>query len=748
MPFCLNMVTIQEIIREAKLYLPKLDEARMLRAYDFADAAHKGQKRFSGEPYITHPLGIAKILLDFHADEDTLITALLHDVSEDTEKSLKNIESTFGIHVHDLCWGMEKLSKVRSRLNDPQVENLRKLFLAMTKDFRVVLLKLCDRLHNMRTLEFVRPEKQMRIAQETLNVYAPIAARLGIYRLKSQLEDLCFAHLHPIEYKDIQKQLAKTGKWRGKYIDTAKKILSETLVKEGIYGSVDGRIKSVYSIYRKMKKKNKTSIDEIFDVFAMRVLLPDIYKHDKEYTGHLYTVLGILHNNFTPLANRFKDYVAVPKVNGYRSLHTTVVGLGPEEYGQPTEIQIRTNAMHQAAELGIAAHWFYEENVNVPLNAAVTRSAGFFMKKHRDWISGLHKIEAETESNQELLDNLKIDTFQDRIFVLTPRGDVKDLPAGATPVDFAYAVHTEVGNHCMGAKVNGAIAPLNYELKSGEVVEIIRRKNAQPSRHWLTFVKTSYARTRIRAWFNNLDEGKNLREGKNLLDEKLKQLGKLPLDENLSLLKKYDGVDLSKREREKLLIEVGKCTLMSSTIVKRIFSAEDLLASKLSREARPIKSGLKDTKSKESSDDLKLYIGGEENMPHHFVKCCNATSSDDLVGYITRGRGISIHKKSCLVIRNSEPSRFVLVRNRGTASRVRYAVSIKIDANDRMGLMRDIANVIFVNSVNIINVAHEEAVNGRISIDLTLEVENLDQFERILFNLEKIPSVRRAVKVN
>lgn len=735
------MITIQEIIQQAKLYLPRLDEVRMLRAYDFANTAHKDQKRFSGEPYITHPLEIAKILLDFHADENTLVAALLHDVSEDTEKSLKNIEANFGIHVHDLCWGMEKLSKVRSKLNDSQMENLRKLFLAMAKDFRVVLLKLCDRLHNMRTLEFVRPEKQTRIAQETLNVYAPIAARLGIYRLKSQLEDLCFAHLHPIEYKDIQKQLAKTSKWREKYIDTAKKILSETLAKEGIHSSADGRVKSVYSIYRKMKKKNKTSVDEIFDVFAMRILLPDIYKYDKEYTGHLYTALGVLHNNFTPLANRFKDYVAVPKVNGYRSLHTTVVGLGPEEYGQPTEIQIRTNSMHQAAELGIAAHWLYEEDVNIPLDAAVARNADFFMKKHRDWISGLHKIETETESNQELLDNLKIDIFQDRIFVLTPRGDVKDLPAGATPVDFAYAVHTEVGNHCMGAKVNGAITPLNYELKSGEVVEIITRKNAQPSRHWLTFVKTSYARTRIRAWFNNFDESKNLREGKNLLNAKLKQLGKLPLDENLSLLKTYGGANLSRKEREDLLVEIGRGAVLPSVAIRKIFSMEELLERRPAKLERP-------PATEQGSDDLKLYIGGEENVPHHFVKCCNATSSDDLVGYITRGRGISVHKKSCPVIRNSEPNRFVLVRNKGTAGRVRYAVRIRIDVNDRIGLMRDIANVIFVNSVNIIDVVHEEAVNGRISIDFTLEIEDLDQLERILYSLEKIPSVRRAIKVN
>ncbi|MBI2453611.1 bifunctional (p)ppGpp synthetase/guanosine-3',5'-bis(diphosphate) 3'-pyrophosphohydrolase [Candidatus Peregrinibacteria bacterium] len=478
---------LSNIIEKAKAYLPGLNEDRVRRAYDFAEEAHKGQKRFSGDPYIEHPLEVAALLLDFHPDEDSLVAALLHDVAEDTARTLDDIEHVFGADVRALCCGLMKLSKVRSRIDDPQADNLRKLFLAMAKDFRVILIKLCDRLHNMRTLNFVRPEKRIRIAQETFNIYSPIAARLGVYGIKSELEDLSFVHLQPEDYQNIQLQFNQTVRSRDRYIEAAKRIIRDTLAKEGIQASVDGRTKSIFSIYRKLKKKNKQSISEIFDVFAMRILLPDIFKQGKEYTGHLYTALGVLHNHFTPLANRFKDYVAVPKVNGYRSLHTTVVGLGPKDH-------IRTESMHHAAEFGIAAHWMYEETpddvVKAPRKRDLFRLMSLesedqkdtgttaFLKNQQNWISDLRTMEAEVKSNQEFLEHLRGDLFQDRIFVLTPRGDVKDLPSGATPIDFAYAVHTEIGNRFIGAKVNGNVVPVDYELKSGEVVEILIRKNA------------------------------------------------------------------------------------------------------------------------------------------------------------------------------------------------------------------------------------------------------------------------------
>ena len=760
------MITIKDIIQKATTYLPSLDAERIARAYDFADRAHSGQKRFSGEPYITHPLNVANILLEFHPDEDTIVSALLHDVVEDTSQTLDEIEKHFGPCVRSLCWGMEKLSKVRSKLDDPQIENLRKLFLAMAKDFRVVLLKLCDRSHNMQTLSHVRPEKRRRIAQETLNIYAPIAARLGIYHLKSQLEDLCFEQLYPEDFQSIKSQLEKTGKWREKYIDVAQQILNETLTREGLHGRVDGRVKSSYSIYRKLQKKGKTSLSDIFDVFAMRIILPDIYKHGNEYTGHIYTALGILHNSFTPLANRFKDYVAVPKVNGYRSLHTAVMGLGPKVHTQPTEVQIRTEAMHQAAEFGIAAHWLYEEadgdggsakdESSRSLRNAVAKSAAPIFEQHKEWISGLSKIEKEIKGNTEFLEHLQVDIFQDRIFVLTPRGDVKDLPRGATAIDFAYAVHTEIGHHCIGAKVNGSIVPLDCVLKSGEVIEVVTRKNAKPSQSWLTFTKTTHARNRIRAWFRDLDETKHLRDGKAMLNEKLRQLGKPILDDNLSLLRKYEGGTLSVREREELLIEIGKGAAFPGVVIRKIFTMEELMAGReqnrqdrpgtppitLVREARP-------GALKAPVVAPQLTIGGAENTPYQFVKCCNATAHDELVGYVTRGRGISVHKKDCLMVKNVESSRLITVCPADSnASSIHYPVHVRILAEDRVGLVRDVTKAISENTINILDVFRSHFENGSGEMNFILEIENFDQLERVLSNLEKIPSVRRAVRVN
>lgn len=733
------MLQIDTIIKGAKEHLQSIDEQRVARAFDFAQRAHSTQKRFSGEPYIIHPLSVAEILLDFHPSENMLITALLHDVVEDTHYSLDDIEKHFGREVRDLCDGLVKLSKVKSNLdfNDMQTENLRKLFLAMAKDYRIVLLKLCDRLHNMRTLKFVRSEKQLRIARETLNIYAPIAARLGIYRLKSQMEDLCFMYLHPEDYRSIYGQLGKTDKIRDKYVDAVKDILTENLAQEGIQARVDGRVKSAYSIYRKLKKKNKNSIDEIFDIFAMRIILPDIYKYGQEYTGHLYTTLGILHKNFTPLANRFKDYVAVPKVNGYRSLHTTLMGLGVKAHTQPTEVQIRTESMHQGAEFGIAAHWLYKETNVLPQQD--------LEKKHLDWLAGLGKIENEIENNQELMENLKVDVFQDRIFVLTPRGDIKDLPLNATPVDFAYAVHTNIGNQCIGARVNGNIAPLDYELKSGEVVEIITRKNARPNQYWLSFVKTNHARNRIRGWFRDLDETKHLQEGKRLLNEKLLQLGKPLLDPSLSLLDNYDNKKIPVSARKDILIEIGKGVLMIGSVIRKVFTLAELMESKTSLDK--INKITKPTEQEISDKKPELFIGNEKNMPYHFAKCCNADFKDELIGYITRGKGISVHKKLCRVVKNTEPNRLIGVSNQKQHSGI-YYVYIMTHVEDRVGLIRDISDIIAKQFVNIVDFFQKYSEESYSEMGFLLRMESFDQLDQVLSRIEKIPSVLRAFKVN
>lgn len=746
--------SIQEIVMKAKVYLPTLNEGRISRAFDFAEKAHNGQKRFSGEPYIIHPLNVTSLLLEFHPDEEAIIAALLHDVVEDTPHTLDEIEMLFGKEVRNLCWGMEKLSKVRSKLDDPHVGNLRKLFLAMAKDYRVVLLKLCDRLHNMKTLQFVRPDKQRRIAQETINIYAPIAARLGIYRLKSELEDLCFYYLESSEYKNIQDQLVKTEKWRAEYIESAQKNLATILAGEGMTVQIDGRVKSIYSIHRKLRKKNKNFVQDIFDVFAMRLVLPDIYKYGKEYTGHLYTALGIIHNHFTPLANRFKDYVAVPKVNGYRSLHTTVMGLGAKLYTQPAEIQIKTESMHHAAEFGIAAHWMYEgiTDFSLPIDSeeAIAESSSPFLKQHQEWISDLHQVERKMRNNQEFLEHLKIDMFQDRIFVLTPRGEVKDLPASATPIDFAYTVHTEIGNHCVGAKVNGNIVPLDYELKNGEVVEIITRKNARPSQQWLSFAKTSHARDRIRAWFRSLDSEKHLREGKLLLNAKLQQLGKALLDDRLSLLRNYGGENLSMQEREDLLIEIGKGGIFPSAVVKNLFTLQELL---MEREGAGIGRPTRKVEQQEQKvfSEPLLSIGNQENVPYQFVKCCHPDFIDALVGYVTRGRGVSVHKEHCSVVRNMEKTRLIPVRVLGRTGKTEvaaYSVLVRVEAFDRVGLIRDISNAIAKNIINILKIDQETPEQGIVTVYFLLEIATIDQLERVLSDLEKVASVRRAVKVS
>jgi len=753
------MVTIQKIIEKARLYIPDLDEARILRAFEFADSAHSEQKRFSGEPYIIHPLSVTDILLDYHPDENTIIGSLLHDVAEDTPVTLDDIRGAFGDDVYSLCESMMKLSKVRSKLNDPQVENLRKLFLAMAKDFRVVLIKLCDRLHNMKTLEHVRPDKQTRIAQETLYIYAPIASRLGIYRIKDELENLCFSYLATATYNDIQEQLSKTDKWRDQYIETTKKMLAELFSREGINALIDGRVKSPYSIFRKMQKKNKNSISDIFDLYAIRVILPDISKHDLPYVGHLYTTLGILHNHFTPLTNRFKDYVAVPKVKGYRSLHTTIMGLGPKSYAQPTEVQIRTDTMHQEAEYGIAAHWIYETRGVIPRSDELKSQSGKNLnlkgmdgqilqrsfRLHHEWISSIDEIGREITSNQELLDSLKTDVFQDRIFVLTPRGDVKDLPKGATPVDLAYAVHTDIGNHCMAARVNGSVVTLDYQLHSGEVVEITTRKNATPSQHWLSFVKTNHARNRVRAWFRSLDGDMHLRLGRKIMNDKLKQWGKPALDVSLGILRKFDGRNLPLKERRELLCEIGRGAILPSVVIRKIYSLEELLDSSLEHQQndRKRKEGLALEKPKLLNEGLE--IAGNLNVPYHFVQCCDAKDAVDLIGYITRGRGVSVHKKNCTVIRNSDAARLVpVIKPRND----QFEVKLCVETHDRIGMLRDVATVFTNNSINIQKVSNSKEANGYSHLDYVINIYDIAQLEDIMTQIEKIPNVLRAFKVN
>ena len=732
------MRTIQQLIDRINALGLKINLTRVRMAYEFAHVAHEGQKRFSGEPYIIHPLEVAYKLLDFTPDEDMIVAAILHDVSEDTEKTLDDIEELFGPGVRNLVRGLEKLSKVRARVDEPQVENLRKMFVAMATDLRVILIKLCDRWHNMETLGHVREEKQKRIAKETMEIYVPIASRLGIYLIKGELEDLCFKFLYPDLYHDIDLQMNKYGKERSKYIDFVSKSLNKFLLDHKFKAKIDSRVKTHYSIYRKLKRKGISDLDDIFDVYAVRIVVPQVYNEKGEEDNTiLYQILGMVHSEWTPLAARFKDYVAVPKPNGYRSLHTTVIGLGPKNYNQPVEVQIRTDKMHKEAELGIASHWIYEDDGS-ELNSSENNSKKpkkSVLESKLAWVKALEELQKEVTNNSDLIKDLQTDLFNDRIFVLTPNGDVKDLPAGATPVDFAYAVHSDVGNHCVMAKVNGAIVPLDYELKNGQVIEILTKKNSEPNQYWLSFVKTNGAKNKIKNYFKSKDAEKNQKAGKDLLNKYLERIGKPILDSEYSVLKNYGGKKrLTYRDREKILEEIGLGMILPSQIVKNIYQIDDLLTS--AEQAVLIKSP-----SDNSSSVEDIIVDGISGVPYKLATCCKPKSSDEIVGFVNRSKAIMIHKLSCKMLVNNNPSRRIDVRWRSQMSVKKYRADLVVEFKDRIGMLRDLTNVISNEGVNIVDLSLESYDDGMRVRHLVLEISEFDQLEHVMNKIEQIPNV-------
>ncbi|QQR84306.1 bifunctional (p)ppGpp synthetase/guanosine-3',5'-bis(diphosphate) 3'-pyrophosphohydrolase [Candidatus Peregrinibacteria bacterium] len=488
---------------------------RIYRAYEIANEAHAGQFRESGEPYITHPLAVTEILLDLKPDEDSIVTSLLHDVLEDTDIPLERLTDEFGEKITPLLKGLEKLGKVHYSGRDRQIENLRKMFMAMAKDLRVILIKLADRLHNMRTLgSLKKEEKKARVAQETLEIYSPIAARLGIYKIKDEMDEIGFQYVFPKEFERIQEELKELTGEQENIIRKAKHKLLGALKKEGIEASIAGRVKSSFSIHKKLKNKGKNYVSELYDIFALRILVPN--------EADCYRTLGVIHKLWTPVPRRFKDYIAVSKANGYQSLHTTLIGLS-DSGGHPMEVQIRTEDMNRVAEFGVAAHWSYKEGYALE------------QEKKLEWIKNLVELHENLKNNNEVIETLNVDVFHDRIFVLTPDGDVYDLPQKATPVDFAYSVHTQVGHCCKGAKVNGKIVPLDYELKNGQIVEIITSNQENPNRYWLSFAVTNHAITRIKQWFNSQDHDKLFAMGKEQLNKTLRQLNQPLLDQNYTL---------------------------------------------------------------------------------------------------------------------------------------------------------------------------------------------------------------------
>ena len=716
-----------------------VDREIILRAYQFAEKAHQGQKRASGEPYVSHSLAVAAILAEMHVPPAVVIAGLLHDTVEDTPVTLNELRQEFGDEVARLVDGVTKLTNLprvtrgdqhrydtiadedvpdtdiaqypRSRRRDLATETLRKVFLAMGDDIRVVLIKLADRLHNMRTLGYMPEEKRRRIAQETLDIFAPLANRLGIWQIKWELEDLAFRYVNPEKYREIAENLAERRQDRERQVVSIINNLQRVLRENGIKAEINGRPKHIYSIYKKMVEKGKP-FEMVRDLRAVRCIVDDV--------PACYAALGVIHTHWRPIPQEFDDYIAAPKDNFYQSLHTAVI----YDDGKPLEVQIRTLEMHQNAEFGIAAHWRYKE-----------RSPRDQMYEQRiNWLRKLMEWRQEIEDAQEFVDGMKSDVFQDRVYVFTPRGDIIDLPAGSTPIDFAYHVHTEIGNRCRGAKVNGKLVTLDYTLKTGDQVEILTAKQGGPSRDWLNLslglVKTQRARSKVRAWFKRQDREQNLVQGKAMLEKELRRLGMSDVDSE-KLAQDFDF-----RTAEDMYVAIGCGDLGLGRIINKLSDAntrkDPLLSLAQPREHKPGSNG--------------VSVLGLKGLLTNFARCCNPAPGDEIVGYITRGRGATIHRQDCPnILRLKDRERIIKV-SWGEPHQT-YPVAVSVKAYDRQGLMNDISMILGNEEVNLIDIDLKISHNLA-NINMVLEVGDITQLSRVLTRIENLPNVMEAHRLN
>jgi GTP pyrophosphokinase len=700
---------VNQIIQKLKQYAPDANTDLIQRAYQVAAQAHAGQMRASGEAYISHSVAVADILADLHLDVMSLVAALLHDVPEDTLVTLQDVQAQFGAEVAKLVDGVTKLERLRQlsrsrqgALAEAQAENVRKILLAMVDDIRVILIKLADRLHNMRTLDALPPEKQLRIAQETLDIYAPLANRLGIWELKWQLEDLALQHLEPEQYHKIATLLAEKRRERENYVERVVEIIRQKLKEEGIQAEVTGRPKHIYSIYRKMKEKER-SFEEIYDVRGVRILLPEV--------KDCYHVLGIIHSMWRPIPGQFDDYIAMPKDNLYQSLHTAVIG--PE--GRPFEVQIRTWDMHRVAEYGIAAHWRYKEQIKRDLN----------LEAKIVWLRQVAEWRQETKDASQFIESMKSDVLPERVYVFTPKGDIIDLPQGATPVDLAYYIHTEIGHRCRGAKVNGRLVPLDYKLHTGEQVEILTAKKGGPSRDWLNpqlgYVNTARARDKVRQWFRQQERAENITQGREILDKELRRLGleQRPFDE-IAKLFKYENVD-------NFLAAIGYGDISPQQIAVKLadVSSQPLLF------AEPVLP---------PPSVVGIQVSGVGDLLTRLAQCCKPVPGDPIIGYITRGTGITVHRRDCTNIKNiADSERLIEVQWGGM--REAYPVNIRVEAFDRPGLLRDIATIVADEGISMSAVQSSVHGDNTATIQATLQINSIEQLRDVLSKLESIRDV-------
>ena len=726
-------VLYKELINSVLKYHPSTDISMIEKAYRVASEAHEGQKRKSGEPYIIHPLCVAIILADLELDKETIVAGLLHDAVEDTWMTYEEVEKEFGSEVALLVDGVTKLGQLSYSADkvEVQAENLRKMFLAMAKDIRVILIKLADRLHNMRTLQYMRPEKQQEKARETMDIYAPIAMRLGISKIKVELDDLSLKYLKPDVYYDLVQKVALRKSEREQFVGAIVKEVKKHMDDANIKAQVDGRVKHFFSIYKKMVNQDKT-IDQIYDLFAVRILVDTV--------KDCYAALGVIHEMYKPIPGRFKDYIAMPKPNMYQSLHTTLIGPN----GQPFEIQIRTYEMHRTAEYGIAAHWKYKESSDG--KAPVGKSE----EEKLNWLRQILEWQRDMSDNKEFMSLLKndLDLFADSVYCFTPQGDVKTLPSGSTPVDFAYSVHSAVGNKMVGARVNGKLVPIEYEIKNGDRIEIITSQNSQgPSRDWLKLVKSTQAKNKINQWFKKELKEDNILKGKEMLAQYARAKGfkiaNYTKNQYLeAVLRKYGF-----RDWDSVLAAIGHGGLKEGQVFNKLVEAYDkenkknLTDEQVLEAASETQEKLHIAKSKSG-----IVVKGIHDVAVRFSKCCNPIPGDEIVGFVTRGRGITIHRTDCVNVLNmSETDRTRLIeaewQQPDTKEKEKYMAEIQVYANNRTGLLVDLSKIFTERKIDLRSINSRTSKQEKATISMSFEIGSKEELRSLIEKIRQVESV-------
>jgi len=712
-----TVTDIDQLLTRLQAYQPEADLGMVRKAYEFSVRAHEGQTRRSGEPYVKHPVAVAGVLTSLKTDVTAIVAGLLHDTLEDTVATTDELQREFGKEVVHLVDGVTKIGKITFRSSEErQAENFRKMVLSMADDIRVVIIKLADRLHNMRTLEHLKESKRHEIAKETLEIYAPLANRIGIGWVKNELEDLCLKHLNPDVYETLRVRVAKRDEDRQQYIQEVQTLVEKALAENGLVGAVYGRPKHLYGIYQKMKKQS-ISFEEVYDLTALRIIT--------DTKMNCYALLGVIHSLWRPLPGRFKDYIAIPKSNLYQSLHTTVVG--PK--GEHVEFQIRTEEMHRVAEYGIAAHWKYKEQGRVQDKDS----------KAFGWLRQFIEWQQDLPDNRQFMDSVKLELFHDVVYVFTPKGTVKELPKGATPVDFAYAIHTEVGDHCVGAKVNGKIVPLRHEVSSGDTIEILTSPNQTPHKDWLKFVRTSRAKTKIKHWIKAEEQKRSLEIGRRLLEAELRRHGLAP-----SQVSKSDALlELAKQEGyatiDDLAVAVGFGHIATAQIVGR------LMTPPTERSAPPSESGLVPKVASERGAEVSVQVKGGRDLLMQLSRCCNPVPGDKILGYITRGRGLTIHSVECPNLGALDYDRDRLVEVEwDTATPGQHAVNIAVIAEDKTGVLANVSSAIAGSDANISRAEITTREDRKAELHFVVEIADTNHLNRVLKAIERVEGIITA----